>query len=590
MIVNKIFLILKELKITIRFYFLVFFSIISSLFEVISIASIIPIMGILINPDLITNLPILKNFFIYFYKIDFLNSLILDNQNYLIFIIILMLIFIFLTKFFFQIFYEWYKADTVYKINYEISSYLFKYYLNKPYNFHVNTNSSKLHRNIQGSATGFSNMFRGIILIFTESLSILGLLSLLFFYEWKITTITLFLLLLIGSIFLFSTSRLNILLGKKVHIQTQKRIGYLIDGFEGIKDLILYDKIQSLLKLFDHSNEEFGKANRLFSIIITLPKIVIEFLFIFAVMMVILILVFTEQNLSNFLPLISLYVLSMIRIAPSTFRILNANQQIKFNKTSIDHIYIDLKSAIQKSDNYDFFNYNYILKFQKSIQLKNINFSYKKKQIKILKNLNLNIKKGECIGIYGESGSGKSTFLNIVTGLFKPSSGNILCDNIDIFKNLKSWRKNIGYVPQNVYLLDRDIKKNISLNLSNNFLNKINYEYALKVSGLKKLTNNLQSRLHNNLGEKGKKISGGQLQRIGIARAIYNRPNILIFDEATNALDKEIEKKIFKSIYDLKNKNTILIVSHKLELLKSCDRIYKLNKGKLIRKKNSIFK
>ena len=584
MVINKLILLIKNLKINFYLYSLIFFSIISSFLEILSISSIIPIMGIIIDANIVSKFPIIDDLFQYFDQLDFIQSQIFENKNYLTLMLIYLMIIVFFVKFVFQIFFEWYRADIVYKIDYKISSYLFNYYLNKPYYFYVDTNTSKLHRNIQGAAGGVSNIFRSIIIIFTETLIVLGLLSLLLYYDWKVTAMTLFLLLVAGSVFMISTSKLNISLGRKVHIHTEKRISHLINGFEGIKDFIIYDKIKSLYKIFDNSNQAYGKANRLFSVIAILPKLIIEFLFIFGILIALLYFSLKEQNLNEFLPLISLFVLSMIRIAPSTFRIINASQQIKFNKTSIDHIYADLMSAIKQINLKSLSQNKYEIKFSKNIQLKNINFSFKKNKTKVIKNLNLSLKKGDCIGIYGDSGSGKSTLLNIITGLFKPVSGNIFCDDVNIHKNIKSWRKNIGYVPQNVYLIDEDIKKNISLNINSKLYNKINLNYALQISGLKKMYKNISFRLKKTLGEKGQKISGGQVQRVGIARAIYQRPNILIFDESTSSLDKDIEKKIFKSIYNLKGKNTILIVSHKLELLKKCDKIYKFKNGQLIQK------
>ena len=274
----------------------------------------------------------------------------------------------------------------------------------------------------------------------------------------------------------------------------------------------------------------------------------------------------------------------MIRIAPSCFRIITSNQQIKFNKASIDNISKDLKYGISIKNYPNLNKTKNLINFNKEIKFKNVNFSYNKGK-KILKNLNLNIKKGEFIGVYGSSGSGKSTFLNILAGLFKPNTGKIISDNNDIFQNIKSWRKNIGYVPQKVYLLDENIVKNVSLEFKKYLNDKDKFKEAIDIAGLKKVSNNLKLRQKDSIGEKGDKISGGQAQRVGIARAIYNKPEILIFDEATSSLDKHIEKKIINSIYKLRGKKTVIIVSHKLELLKNCDKIFKFINGKMIKKR-----
>ena len=376
----------------------------------------------------------------------------------------------------------------------------------------------------------------------------------------------------------------NLSLVKKVHKESEKRIKHLINGFEGIKDFIIYDKISNFFELFDKSNKNYANANKYFSIIISFPKIIIEFLFILVILSVLLYFTLIDQSINQFLPVMTLIVVSMIRIAPSCFRIITSNQQIKFNKVSIDNIFKDLKYGIRIKNYPKLKKSKNFINFNKEIKFKNVNFSYSKGK-KILKNLNLNIKKGEFIGIYGSSGSGKSTFLDILAGLFKPNTGKIISDNNDIFQNIKSWRKNIGYVPQKVYLLDENIAKNVSLEFKKHLNDKKSFKEAINIAGLKNFSNNLKLRQKDSIGEKGGKISGGQAQRVGIARAIYNKPEILIFDEATSSLDKHIEKKIINSIYKLRGKKTVIIVSHKLELLKNCDKIFNFENGKMIKKK-----
>lgn len=556
------------------------FSVISSLLEILSISSVLPLMGIIIDPEIFLKNEYLANFL----QHNYFDKILKENlNNNIVILLISLIIIIFTTKFMFQIFFEWYRANIIYNIDRRISSSLYNFYINLPFKFHVNTNTSKLHRNIQVDAKSVSNIFRSLIIIFTESLIILGLVSILLYIDWLITFSTLLSLALTGSIFLFLSGKFNISLGKKVHKESEKRIKHLINGFEGIKDFIIYDKISNFFELFDKSNKNYAIANKYFSIIIALPKIIIEFLFILVILSVLLYFILIDQSINQFLPVITLIVVSMIRIAPSCFRIITSNQQIKFNKVSIDNIFKDLKYGISIKNYPNLKKSKNFINFNKEIKFKNVNFSYSKGK-KILKNLNLNIKKGEFIGVYGSSGSGKSTFLNILAGLFKPNTGRIISDNNDIFQNIKSWRKNIGYVPQKVYLLDENIVKNVSLEFKKN-LNDKNFKEAIDIAGLKNVSNNLKLRQKDSLGEKGDKISGGQAQRVGIARAIYNKPEILIFDEATSSLDKNIERKIINSIYKLRGKKTVIIVSHKLELLKNCDKIFKFDNGKMIKRR-----
>jgi ABC-type bacteriocin/lantibiotic exporter with double-glycine peptidase domain len=201
---------------------------------------------------------------------------------------------------------------------------------------------------------------------------------------------------------------------------------------------------------------------------------------------------------------------------------------------------------------------------------------------KLFEDLNLEIKIGDTVGIFGESGSGKSSFVNLLIGLLKPEKGKILINNTDIFSNIYFWRKNIGYVPQNIFLIDDTFKKNISLDFNIKSENFQKFNECLKQSELEKFINSLPDGINTLVGERGKRISGGQLQRVGIARALYNNPEILIFDESTSALDRETELEILKNIYKFKDKKTMIIITHKKELLKNCDKIYKLENGKFL--------
>ena len=200
---------------------------------------------------------------------------------------------------------------------------------------------------------------------------------------------------------------------------------------------------------------------------------------------------------------------------------------------------------------------------------------------KIIKECNIEIKKGEKIGLVGPSGSGKSTLINLILGLIKPSSGEISVDNINIQKNLNSWHNQIGYIPQEIYLLDDTITKNITLGLNEDLVDKEKVKNALHAAEIFQFVNSLPDGLETMVGDRGVKLSGGQRQRIGIARALYRNPSIIILDEATNALDNETENKFIKNIFNLGKDKSLLISTHKLSTLKNCDKIYNINNGKI---------
>ena len=211
----------------------------------------------------------------------------------------------------------------------------------------------------------------------------------------------------------------------------------------------------------------------------------------------------------------------------------------------------------------------------------NLNFHYPNTKRASLKSINLKIDINKTVGIIGESGAGKSTLVDIILGLLTPSNGKVLVDGVDIEENIKSWQKQIGYVPQNIYLLDDTIKKNIALGIKEEEIDKNRLSFAIKSAQLELFVDQLPDGIDTNVGEKGVKLSGGQRQRIGIARALYNKPNILILDEFTSSLDIETEEKVMKSISYIKGKITVIIISHRPSIINQCDQVFKISNGEI---------
>jgi ABC-type multidrug transport system fused ATPase/permease subunit len=237
------------------------------------------------------------------------------------------------------------------------------------------------------------------------------------------------------------------------------------------------------------------------------------------------------------------------------------------------------KNKINKTNYYS--NNITKLSLDSSIKIQNISFSFPESKKEIFKDFSLEIKKGEKIGVVGPSGSGKTTLINIILGFFPPDKGKVSADNKDIHLNLKSWHSRIGYIPQEIYLLDDTVLKNIALGIKEDAedLNKL--EAALKSAEIYDFINNLPDGINTMVGDRGIRFSGGQRQRVGIARALYRDPNVLIFDEATSSLDEETEKKFIENIFNLNGNRTIIISTHKLNSLNKCDKIYSIKNNKL---------
>ena len=246
----------------------------------------------------------------------------------------------------------------------------------------------------------------------------------------------------------------------------------------------------------------------------------------------------------------------------------------------------DSKNNFYARKNYQPKNSSIPLKFQEEINLTNLSFSYPVRKEFSLSKISMTIKKEDFIGIIGETGSGKSTLINLLIGLLKPTEGKVEVDKLNINSNLPEWYKKIGYVPQSVYLMDDTIRKNIAFGLREDDIDDALIKQAVEKASLNKFLDNLTDGLETIVGEKGIRLSGGQQQRIGIARALYRDPEILILDEATSSLDNLTEKKIMDSVQSLKRKKTLIIVTHRLTTVNKCDKIFFINKGKITKQES----
>jgi ABC-type multidrug transport system fused ATPase/permease subunit len=293
----------------------------------------------------------------------------------------------------------------------------------------------------------------------------------------------------------------------------------------------------------------------------------------------------SNYEVGNIIVITGIFAAASFKILPGVNRIMNSFVSMRYGYASLEEIYQDLQTETKKI-NYVKNNIGSKLPFKNFIKFKNIYYSYPENKKIILNNINLEIRANTTIGLLGESGSGKTTFIDLLIGILNTVKGEIKVDEKDILSNLREWQNNIGYIPQFIYLIDDTIKKNIAFGLNEEIIDIGKMENALEVSQMKNFVETLPKKIETKVGEFGVRLSGGQRQRIGIARSLYNNPNLLVMDEATNSLDEETEKKIMNSIYLMKGKKTILISSHKKSILDKCDIILKFESGKITPIKN----
>tara|TARA_B100000965_G_scaffold125334_2_gene104037 strand:- start:346 stop:2070 length:1725 start_codon:yes stop_codon:yes gene_type:complete len=540
--------------------------IVSTGFEILSLHLIFIMLSYFSNPvDLIDN----KIFaFIQNFEIS-------SNFSVMIFLLFFCL---FLLKNLTIILYSWYLGNFHAKLRAELSSTYFKGYMNLPKLFHTRSNISELIKNITVETEYFVSALSAFQKVILELVMLITITIFLFFIDFK-TTLYCSLILFIFSvaIYNFNTKVLS-QMGKDRSKYVQSRLKTIYEGLSGFKIFEITGVKKNLLDKFSLFNNKLASISRKVFFRQSLPRPLFELLVLALITVSMVFFLKNDKEIIKTLPMIGTFLAAGYRLIPSFGRIMSDLQIYQFS--------IAYGSRLSKVKEMFDLNKNNLDKIEigelknKFLKISNLNFSYEKKSNDsekiILKDLNLEIKFGQRIGIKGDSGSGKSSLLDIVMGLVPPREGKIQIDNIDLQDFKLQWQSRIGCVPQDVFISDESLKNNVAFGLNEDQIDDNKVNKALKIANLEDFTNNLKFGVKTLLGENGARVSGGQKQRIGIARAMYHDPDIIILDEATSALDAVNEKKIIEEIFKNTVGKTIIIVSHNEENFRFCDAIFKL--------------
>ena len=544
---------------------IIFIMIFGSLLEMVSISLILPLL------TLITDFEGADKY------INYLNFLIkTDNksQSDLLFIICIIVGFIFVLKNIFLVLINYFQLNFLKKFHQLLGKKLISIYLTKPLNYFFENNSSTFIRNLSTDLTLLSHSILNYALIVMEGLVLFFIFSLLFFYNFKITMFLMLTFLTFTGFYLLITQKKIKKWGKIRHETESEKVKSLREALVFIREIKLYNIKNHFLNLFTKSNKSFSETMLKHNFVQFSARLLLEVLSVILILILIIWLSKSDNKL-DIIPMMGLYVGSAFKILPSVNRIINGYQQIKFVNPIIDNFSFDLLDKNEDNN----FDQNKNLKLNKNILFKDISFSHKKDNF-IFKNLNLEIEKGSFFIILGDSGIGKSTFLDLLAGFQNPLEGKILIDNkFEIKDSINGWQSNLGYTPQNNIILDTTILNNIVIS-DNEKLDKEKLEEAISVSELKEVINQMPEGLQTILGENGSRISGGQKQRVGIARTIYQNKSVLLFDEATNALDTKTNSKVLNNLkkYGQEKNKTIIFITHNDQAEKYGDKTINLNK------------
>jgi ABC-type multidrug transport system fused ATPase/permease subunit len=535
-----------------------------STMDLLGIGAILPILIIFSDPVFIENEYIslvIKNF-------DFLNE-----NNFLNYSIIFLL-FIFISKTVLSLVLNFIKYRILHSFYAQISNKLMNIYLKLPYSKFIKLKIFEKSNTIKTEIEIFIiGVIDSILIISLEILTIVLISAFLVFYDSNLLLkIFLFGLIITTTLTFFFGRKLKQLGGQKFILNNllQQQI---FQGLQGIKDIKLSLKENLFYKKFSSITNQMSITASSIKALQESPRLIIELFAVFCFVLIAIISNDGQNNFSNLIVTLGIFAAAAFRILPSLNRIVVSINSIKQSHSVINTIYNDfqLENLIVEDEKLNFENE----KINK-IEIKNLCFKYSESKEYILKDVNLNIDSGDYIGIYGKSGSGKSTFVDLFSGLLTPESGEVYYDNKNITSNPSLWKSVIGYVPQSIYLNHETLKENIAFGEKYENINNQKILNVINLAQLEDLVETIPNGINGIIGENGINLSGGQIQRMGIARALYKDPQILIFDESTNSLDSSTEKEFMNIVNRLRDKKTILFISHQLEILKNCNRLFEL--------------
>ena len=564
--------------------------VVNSFLEIISLGSIIPLISSILDPNFFDTNIIgmrLSNFFPSY-----------DNQMLILIILIFFSVIIIISGIF-KTLLLWITTKFNADVGISLSNKIYTNLLYFSYKDFISKNSNKIISDVANKITTviFFIIFPSLLLM-TAVIQIFGIFIFLMTINFYLI-FSIMIFFFISYYFTFSIVKKKLFENSKaIANQEVSLVKQIQDGF-GSKKIIMINNLQNFFfENFKNSNTELRNSQASNTFLNILPKYIIETFAIIILSVIIYLLLsidILDQNNAQTIALIGLLGFSAQKLMPliqqtyvSISRVIGSYDSL-LSVNNILSLKIDENKNINKQKR---------IEFKRFIELKNISFSYNSE--KILKNINLKIKKGEKIGLVGITGSGKSTLADILSGLLRPNYGSINIDGINLnIKNINLWQKNISIVPQHIYLSDDTIQNNIAYSINKNSVNRDLINFAINKAGLNELVKEKKKGIFAKIGERGINLSGGQRQKIAIARAFYRKAAVIILDEATSSLDNKSEQEIIKVLKKLGDKTTLIIISHKVETLKFCDKIIELENGKikffdkyeaLVKKSNSFKK
>lgn len=500
---------------------------------------------------------------------------------------ILFLIFLYVGKSIFQFIFQRSLYRFVYSNQFKTASNLMKNFVKRDYEYYLNAETSVIQRSITADVSNMYALIQSVLQIASEVIVAVFLVIALAMKD-PVMTVIIGVLLVVTLIVIKSIIKpIMNRTGKENQDYGASMFSWIAQTIQGIKDIKVAGKEQYFINEYCKVGEGYVKAMERFSLFNNTPKLLIETVCMAGLLGYILVLIVTGSNVSGMISLFAAFGIAAMRLLPAASRINNQMTSMAFNEPFFFNVSDNLVEETNE-ENTDI-SYAVVAKEKlpvtKAVNLEDITYHYPNSDKLIFNHASVSFPIGKSIGVVGASGAGKTTIIDILLGLLKLETGKVMADDADIQEHYREWLANVGYIPQMIFLLDADIRKNVAFGVPEEEIDEERLWYALKEAQLDEFVKTLPEGVNTGIGERGIRLSGGQRQRIGIARALYNDPEVLILDEATSALDNDTEAAIMDSINRLHGKKTLIIIAHRLQTIEKCDMVFRVEDGAIIKER-----
>ncbi|SFC16876.1 ABC transporter transmembrane region [Butyrivibrio sp. YAB3001] len=559
---------------------IVFLMLIGGILESVGIAMLAPVMTIVADPEKVEKNRLLSAFY---------HGLNLTSTTQLAKLILVGIIIIFVIKNIFLYLENVIQLRFVYTNQFATSRRMMINFMQRPYEYYLNADTSVIQRSITSDVNNMYGLILSCLQLTSEIIVFIFLVGFLLSQDALMTITIAALLTIVLLIIKYVIKPVMVKAGQDNQDYYSGLYKWINESVTGIKEIKIANKENYFINGYADCGSGYVSAVQKYNLYNSTPRLLIETIAIAGMIGFLLVVMNQGKELSELLPLLTVLAAAAMRLLPSANRINNYLTSIAYFEPFLMNVSDNLQKEIHdgaisyNSEDYRKKKVVEKLPVTKKIEMVDITYRYPNTDSNILENASMEIPVGHSVGIVGTSGAGKTTIVDVMLGLLKPSGGKIYADGVDVMENYQGWLKNVGYIPQTIFMVDSTIRKNVAFGCADDEIDDNKVWQALKEASLDEFVKGLPEGLDTQIGERGIRLSGGQRQRIGIARALFEDPEVLVLDEATSALDNETEAAIMDSINKLHGKKTLIIIAHRLQTIEKCDMVYSIKEKKAVR-------